>query len=149
MPRLRLHRRCQRKPDRHLQRVLRDMDGGSDELSPASEGTGPLLQRDYWAFVESPRVRASEMGHLLATRFEELAPKSHVRFRRTPGEGALREGDELEAEIRFAGTFRVRVTHLDSHSITFGTVEGHPEAGRITFGAYPSHQGAREETDIG
>ena len=30
----------------------------------------------------------------------------------------------------------VRVVHEDAQSVTLATLEGHPEAGRITFGAY-------------
>jgi hypothetical protein len=30
----------------------------------------------------------------------------------------------------------VRVVHRDAQSLTLGTLAGHPEAGRITFGAY-------------
>jgi hypothetical protein len=35
----------------------------------------------------------------------------------------------------------VRVIHEDAQSITFGTLDGHPEAGRITFGAYRNPAG--------
>lgn len=121
--------------------VVLGMSRSEETLSPASEGRGPLLQRDYWGLVESPRVRASEVGGILAAQMMELAPPGYVRFRRTHGTGPLEVGDELDVKIRFAGTFRVRVTHQDDHSITFATVHGHPEAGRITFGAYRTHEG--------
>ena len=69
--------------------------------------------------------------------FPEFPPVETVTFRRT-GDGSLPLdlGDEFEIEIRMAGTCRVRVIHKDVCSITLGTLEGHPEAGRITFGAY-------------
>jgi hypothetical protein len=35
----------------------------------------------------------------------------------------------------------VRVIHIGDSSLTLGTTEGHPEAGRITFGAYRNEQG--------
>lgn len=112
------------------------------ERLPARSGTGPLLQRDYWAVIDDCQLAPSEFGALLAARFCDLAPPGLVRFR--PAEGVslpLKVGDELEIEIRFAGHARVRVIHADDHSITLATLRGHPEAGRITFGAYRHQSG--------
>lgn len=107
----------------------------------ARSGTGPLLQRDYWAVIRGCTIAPSEFGALLAERFCELAPPGLVRFRRADGtDEPLALGDELEVRIRFAGSFGVRVIHADDHSVTLATLEGHPEAGRITFGAY-RHEG--------
>ena len=35
----------------------------------------------------------------------------------------------------------MRVIHDDAQSLTLGTLAGHPEAGRITFGAYRNPEG--------
>jgi hypothetical protein len=103
----------------------------------SAKGRGPLLQRDYWAVIRNCRLRPSEFGELLATRFWELPPPDLVRFRRADGSRRpLAPGDDLEVDIRFAGRFGVRVTHKTPNSLTLGTLPGHPEAGRITFGAY-------------
>lgn len=60
-----------------------------------------------------------------------------VVFRRAPhANGPLSLGEELDIRIRMAGMCSVRVIHQDDCSFTFGTLEGHPEAGRVTFGAY-------------
>ena len=40
-----------------------------------------------------------------------------------------------------AGECAVRVVHEDENSITLATLEGHPEAGRITFGSYRNQAG--------
>lgn len=134
--------------DRNLLRLSGEMTAPEEasrserELSPASAGVGPLLQRDYWAFIASPACCASQVGELLASRFAELAPPSYVRFRRRDGEeGPLEVGDDLEVTIRLAGTFGVRVVHRNANSITFATLRGHPESGRITFGAYRNSEG--------
>src|SRR5690606_27087179 len=58
-----------------------------------------------------------------------------------PNHGPLDVGDELEVHIRMTGTFRVRVVHRDRNSFTLATLIGHPEAGRITFGAYRNDVG--------
>ena len=113
-----------------------------NELASAEEGSGPLLQRDYWAVVAGARMRAAAMGELLAERFAEFAPERLVVFERADGaDGPLEVGDSLEVRIRLAGAFGVRVLHRDANSITLGTIRGHPEAGRITFGAYPNDDG--------
>lgn len=111
-------------------------------LTPASEGTGPLLQRDYWAVVRESRLTCPEVASLLRERFVAFPPEALVVFRRPDGrEGPLEVGDELEVEIRMEGRTAVRVVHADANSLTLGTVAGHPEAGRITFGAYPNERG--------
>jgi hypothetical protein len=109
------------------------------EVQAPADGRGPLLERDYWAVVggvEGPRA----LARVVAERFAEFPPPSLVRFRRKDGAQAagqaLERGDELDVDIIGAGTFGVRVIHRDANSITLATLAGHPEAGRITFGAY-------------
>lgn len=108
----------------------------------ASEGTGPLLQRDYWAVLRNCRLAPPDLVDTIARDFCEFAPSDLVRFER-----ALRHpeplelGEEMEVDIRMAGSCRVRVVHRDRNSLTLATLRGHPEAGRITFGSYRSADG--------
>lgn len=103
-------------------------------------GKGALLQRDYWAVIARCRESPSRIIEALASNFPEFAPPELVSFRRAePTDRPLASGDELEVEIRWAGPCRVRVVHRDAQSITLATLTGHPEAGRITFGAYRNH----------
>jgi hypothetical protein len=74
-------------------------------------------------------------------RFAEFAPAELAGFRRLSTNGPLACGDELEVQIAAAGTFFVRVVHADEQSLTLATLKGHPEAGRITFGAYCNARG--------
>ena len=116
----------------------------SDEraLNPATEGAGPLLQRDYWGVIAGSRMTPHEIADLLAEKFPDFPPPSLVKFRLTDGcLPPLEVGDDLEIDIRLAGACAVRVVHRDENSITLGTLEGHPEAGRITFGAYRNDRG--------
>ena len=110
------------------------------EPSLAREGHGPLLQRDYWAVIHRSQLTPAELMQLLAARFAEFAPVELCRFRRT-GQASLSIGDELEVAIRGAGQFAVRVIHQDAQSLTLATLARHPEAGRITFGAYHNPRG--------
>lgn len=112
------------------------------ELNPATEGRGPLLQRDYWAVLAGARMGPREVARYIRERFCELPPEELVTFQRAAGAGRpLEVGDEMEIEIRMAGHCGVRVVHADENSVTLGTLNGHPEAGRITFGAYRNGRG--------
>lgn len=109
-----------------------------DEVTCAAEGTGPLLQRDYWAVLaECPMDAPAVMDHVKA-HFTELPPSSLVEFTAPHGVAC---GTELDITLHPGPQCRVRVVHEDAHSITFGTLSGHPEAGRITFGAYRNDAG--------
>lgn len=112
------------------------------QLVAAADGAGPLLQRDYWAVIRDCRLRPSQVAALVANRFAEFAPAELCRFAR-PGRATrpLEVGDELDVEIRWAGATRVVVVNREPCSITLATVDGHPEAGRITFGAYRNDRG--------
>lgn len=65
--------------------------------------------------------------------FCEFPPSALVQFVAASG---ISLGANLDINIRPAQQCAVRVIHEDPQSFTLGTLEGHPEAGRITFGAY-------------
>lgn len=113
-----------------------------DGLLSAVEGAGPLLQRDYWALIDRCACSPSELMELVASRFAEFAPEELVVFSREgERDTPLEPGEELRVHIRGAGTFHVRIIHRDRQSLTMATLPGHPEAGRITFGAYRNARG--------
>jgi len=102
----------------------------------ASEGSGPLLERDYSAVIEKSRFTPEQVGALLREKFEAFAPPETASFQKAGGQRApLAVGDALEIRIALMGKCEVRVVHTDDRSLTLRTVKGHPEAGRITFGA--------------
>lgn len=112
------------------------------DVVPAGDGAGPLLQRDYWAAIRDARIGPREIMAEVTSQFERFPPEELVCFERRcePGR-ALIVGDELDIHIRMAGECAVRVVHADANSITLATLEGHPEAGRITFGSYRNDRG--------
>lgn len=114
----------------------------SPELATARRGYGPLLQRDYWAVIDGCRLSPRKVMALVARHFPAFAPEELVVFTREGSDQRpLRVGEVLGVHIVGAGDFAVRVIHLDAQSLTVATVAGHPEAGRITFGAYRNRRG--------
>ena len=106
-------------------------------LQCAAEGSGPLLQRDYWALIERCGCSPAQVMEQVERHFAEFAPRELCVFERTGAADApLEVGEEMRVNIRGAGEARVRVIHRDRQSFTLATLPGHPEAGRITFGAY-------------
>jgi hypothetical protein len=107
-------------------------------LRPATDGAGPLLQRDYWAvFADGPCSPSELMAHV-KSHFCALPPAALVSF-------AAPAGVTLDAVLDIVITpgqrCGVRVVHEDAQSLTFATLTGHPEAGRITFGSYRNTAG--------
>jgi hypothetical protein len=111
----------------------------SGDVFPAARGVGPLLQRDYWAVLSDCPLSPVEVIGRLKAEFCTLPPSSLVHF-------DAPDGVALDAVLDIVVTpgqrCSVRVIHEDRQSITFATLDGHPEAGRITFGAYRNAVGA-------
>ncbi len=105
---------------------------------PATLGVGPLLKRDYWAILAGCRLAPSEVMAHVKLHFCELPPPALVEF--VANEGVHKDA-ELDIRILPAQHCRVRVVHEDAQSLTLGTLDGHPEAGRITFGSYRNAEG--------
>jgi hypothetical protein len=107
------------------------------DVQYAVEGSGPLLQRDYWAALRGVDRTPEEVADVLRRRFVEFAPPETAAFRCNAQTGQpLKPGDEMEIRITLLGRCDVRVVHEDACSLTLRTLKGHPEAGRITFAAY-------------
>lgn len=108
----------------------------------AEEGTGRLIQRDYWGVIDGCRETPASLMTQLCRSFEAFPPERLAAFERVgASDRSLEVGDELRVTIAKTGTFGVRVVCVDAQSLTFATLVGHPEAGRITFGAYRNERG--------
>lgn len=110
----------------------------TDKLIPATKGSGPLLQRDYWAVFDDCPLSPTEVISFVREHFCELPPASLVEFVAPSG---LCLGNELDILIKPGQHCAVRLIHENAQSMTLGTLAGHPEAGRITFGAYRNPAG--------
>lgn len=113
-------------------------DSGDDlPNSPASEGAGPLLQRDYWGAIHGASCEPEQVIRMLLADFLRFSPDHLARFTLPEGTATpLSLGAKMAVHIRGAGTCHVRVMHLHPRSLTMHTLSDHPEAGRITFAAY-------------
>jgi hypothetical protein len=117
-------------------------DEPAASVTHATQGVGPLLERDYWATIAGTDLTPESIGEALRARFADFGPAETADFRRVgDADGPLEVGDELDIKIALRGHCRVRVVHHDARSLTLRTLEGHPEAGRITFGADCDDQG--------
>ena len=112
--------------------------GVPDQLIPATRGAGPLLQRDYWAVLDGCTLRPSELMSRVKEHFCALPPAALVEFIAPDG---VAPGARLDILIRPNQECAVRVIHDDAQSVTLGTLDGHPEAGRITFASYRNAAG--------
>lgn len=113
------------------------------DVQLSSAGCGALLQRDYWGAIAECRVSPVQLMDDLRARFCEFPPPELVKFSRSGERGKpLEVGDELDIVIRMTAECRVRVVARDARSVTLATLSGHPEAGRITFGAYRHESGS-------
>lgn len=111
-----------------------------NHIQSADEGSGPLLQRDYWAVIRGCRLGPAEVMGVVVEKFKHLAPKDLVRFS-GPEDRPLEVGDEMEVNLRMGPRVGVRVVDICDGSLTIATLAGHVEAGKITFGAYRNGRG--------
>ena len=56
-----------------------------NRLSPARQGVGPLLQRDYWAVLAGSRLRPSEIIQAVRQHFASFAPADLASFTASAG----------------------------------------------------------------
>lgn len=112
------------------------------EVQVAPEGRGPLLQRDYMGIIEGSDWPPARIIELVRTDFPLFSPEALARFERLGDPSQpLREGEEMEVNIKGTGCHKVVAVRVEPQSLTLRTIQGHPEAGRITFGAHHDDQG--------
>jgi hypothetical protein len=114
------------------------MSEHSQAEQPAAQGAGPKLERRYFIDVERPRHTPTQLMAAVQADLPSFSPGLLADFERTKGtEGTLRVGDEFHIKILGPWNGSVRVTQVSPTSFEFVTLEGHPEAGRISFEVHP------------
>ena len=109
----------------------------SSAEQPAAQGSGPVLARRYYLDLARPRHTPAALMALVQADLPHFSPALLADFEQTRGEkGKLRVGDEFHIKILGPWNGSVRVTEVSATSFEFITLEGHPEAGRISFEAH-------------
>ena len=87
--------------------------------------------------IEGTDWSPERVMEMVLTDFPLFSPEELASFARCTGDTTqpIRPGEELEVNIKGTGCHRVVAVDITPRSLTLRTVEGHPEAGRITFGA--------------
>lgn len=102
-------------------------------------GTGCIFHRRYEVELAGTSSSAADVMRLMQRHLADLCPSLLAHFEKSAGrDGVLHEGDEYE--IRMLGPWNgmVRVAESTHESFTLATLDGHPEAGHITFSVVES-----------
>jgi hypothetical protein len=113
----------------------------SKNIQTTASGHGPIWMHDYRVVLEQSTLSPQEIVLLMRSEFPAFAPQEIARFEREANQKAsqaapVEVGDEMIVHINGAGTCRILFTQVSEQSFTMRTLDGHFEAGRITFGAY-------------
>jgi Domain of unknown function (DUF1990) len=104
------------------------------DVQPASSGEGPLTWRRYHIPLPAMASSAERVLQFIQLHIRELSPSLLAEFEKTTGSDRhFAVGDEYDITILGPWNGRVRVADLQDSSFTLETLDGHPEAGRITF----------------
>lgn len=123
------HSRTPRSITRQSQRVARDADAQA-----TSDGTGPLVHRRYEIELPDRAVTRDIVLRLMQLHLTELAPAALANFEKSEGsDEVFRVGDEYEITMLGPWNGAVRVAEMTPSSFTLVTLDGHPEAGHISF----------------
>ena len=114
---------------------------GRDVQGPA-DGWGAAYRRRYRATILDPVVTPEELMAVIANDPDVACPVEFARFEKIRGErGDLRVGDEYRVRLPGPWNGPVRVVERDERSFRLATLDGHMEAGEITFSAEPADGG--------
>ncbi len=118
---------------REIARKTADLSLSSDTQAVA-DGTGPLVHRRYEVELPHRAVSRDIVLRLMQLHLTELAPAALANFEKSEGvDEVFRVGDEYEITMLGPWNGAVRVAEMTKDGFTLVTLEGHPEAGHITF----------------
>lgn len=135
----------EREPAASADSRSRDHASGDADAQHVSSGTGALIHRRYEVALPPSGLQPADVLRLMQRHLTELAPSALADFTKTTGsELWFRIGDEYDITMLGPWNGRVRVTELSDTAFTLVTLDGHPEAGHITFSAMhqPDGEGA-------
>ncbi len=105
-----------------------------DNAQDARTGTGALFHRLYEVLLTATGLTCGATLRLMHQHMTELAPSALAHFEKSAGtDDVLRVGDEYEITMLGPWNGKVRVIESAVDHFTLVTLDGHPEAGQITF----------------
>jgi len=123
----------QKRTRRALSSPNQPHDYGADRQHEAS-GVGDLVHRRYAIDVPRASFTLHTLMHEIQRQLSELSPAGLATFRKTAGDpDTMRDGDEYEITMLGPWNGCVRVADVRDGQFTLVTLDGHPEAGHITF----------------
>jgi hypothetical protein len=121
-------------PHRDPRPVPAELLWGEHQLQLPSDGVGTLFHRRYSILIDQPRLGDRELMEHIKAELPALSPRILADFTKISGDPQrMQLGDEYDIKILGPWNGGVRVTEVTDTSFTFVTLEGHPEAGQITF----------------
>jgi len=116
--------------------VPRRLMWGKQRVQLPGDGYGVLFHRRYWVDIDRPKLSAKALIEHVKCDVGAFCPRLLADFKKSLGHPtAMRPGDEYAITILGPWNGVVRVVEATPTSFTFVTLEGHPEAGQITFSA--------------
>ncbi len=106
------------------------------DMQGVEDGVGPLMHRRYTTRVREAELDAEQLISAFAGRPNRASPTALASFVKLRGsEGELRVGDEFTVRMPGPWDGPVRAIEVEPASFGFVTLDGHLEAGRISFSA--------------
>lgn len=141
VPMFRRGRRGNGPPD--LPDLDREVVGDAAGLQRAADGFGPLYHRRYGIAFTDSEFGPTELMQQIRADVNSAVPTELARFESRDGGpcGPVEVGEEFLVRLPGPWNGPVRVVETDDTSFTLLTLDGHMEAGQITFrtGTHPQH----------
>lgn len=104
------------------------------EVQTIGQGVGPRYHRIYWVEIPVTFEQAQKAMEALKADINAFSPQAIATFEKKSGKPKdLAVGDEILVRITGPWNGPVRVTEVRSDGFSFCTLEGHIEAGSISF----------------
>jgi hypothetical protein len=110
---------------------------GAIPLQLPVDGHGPIFQRRYRADIANPTSSATALMRAIRLNLPDFSPDALAEFTKTDSRPEMEVGDEYEIKILGPWNGSVRVIEVRPTSFALVTLEGHPEAGQISFQLSP------------
>jgi Domain of unknown function (DUF1990) len=123
---------------RHVRSTAIPTEPSSDlpDVQRTTDGSGPLIHRTYDIVLGVNGLTTERIVALMKSALTDLAPSALADFEKTVGSSVkFSIGDEYDITMLGPWNGRVRVQEVGARHFTLVTLDGHPEAGHITFSA--------------